>query len=70
MIPLTISRTSTIRLVPPRLANGINGATKARAVSAGGWPGPKSGRGSNQPITRAISAGICSTPLCPSQNNR
>ena len=27
-----------------------------RTVSAGRWPGPKSGNGSNQPITHAISS--------------
>jgi len=31
--PLMTSRTSTVRLLPPRLAGGITGATKAHSSS-------------------------------------
>jgi hypothetical protein len=31
--PLTTSRTSTVRLLPPRLAGGINGSTHAHSSS-------------------------------------
>jgi hypothetical protein len=34
---LTISRPSTVRLLPPRLAGGINGATKAHSSSVRSW---------------------------------